>query len=144
MTIRPFVLQCECPTCGLDAPHNVAACQHTATEVPLRCVHAADPAEIANWPVELFHKGGQVYRPVTKVVKVPDVRIVRKEKVIPEGEPVPPFGAFEDVEEPYERDEKVLDEAATLAAGPAIPPRTLKHVHRTCVRCGETWAESKE
>jgi hypothetical protein len=107
----------------------VAACTAKADDVPLRCVDAADPAELAAWPRELYHAGGKVYRPVTKVVMHQDTRPVMQLQEQPDVDGVPQPPQEVQVQEPYERPEKVLDEEATLAAGPATPPRTIPHVH---------------
>jgi hypothetical protein len=116
----------------------VTACTAKAEDVPLRCVDAADPAELAAWPRELYHAGGKVYRPITNVVMQQDTRPVLQEQPDLDGVPQPP----KEVQEPYERPETILDEAATLAAGPATPPSTIAHVHRRCSICGATWPEA--
>lgn len=137
--MKTFNLASPCPTCGLVSPkgnHSVKSCAARADEVPLRCVYAANPSEVL--PTELYHQDGNVYRPVTKIVRVEDDVTVYDlpPEDAPPGTPSTPRMAK------VQRDEKVIDLEATLAAGPATLPRTIAHVHRRCSICGAEWAEA--
>jgi hypothetical protein len=101
-----------CPLCGYVGtgepkapPNRLVRCKAKATEVPLRCQHAADLGEYLRWNVERYrHTDGKEYLPVTRG-----------------------------------RD---LNLEATLAGGPIEPPKTIPHLHRTCIVCGEEWVEA--
>ena len=141
-TFTPFS---RCPICHYGTsevapPNKTVVCKAQATDVPLRCAHSADPAQLANWPQEKFEKDGLYYKPVIKVV-------VHKEEREAAN---PDFKAELEVSEtnqptrmvPFDRPENVLDEEATIAAGPIAVPTTVKHVHRTCLVCSNEWVEA--
>ncbi len=120
-----------CPMCGYAGhpsnpalpPNPFKICPYKATDVPLRCQHAADLAEYARWNRERYtHTDGKEYLPVTK-----------REPIFDPADPTKQIG-----------EHNVIDLEPTLAAGPIEPPKTILHVHRACKHCEWTWVEPLE
>jgi len=143
--MNDFQLGSACPGCGyagngIESPHNPAQrCPARAIDVPLRCEHSADPAELAQWPQEKYEKDGLYYKPITTTIMHNGEKEVDNPDFKPEEEESDTNKRT--IVIPTERLENVLDEAATIAAGPLTVPRTIPHVHRTCRVCETRWPE---
>lgn len=139
--MRLFALGNQCPTCGfgsLEDINRVTACKAKATEVPLRCEYCADPEEVKNFSGSLFYSGdGKVYRPIPKMVEIEYMYEVQSAMPDPNDS----TKTIPAITEMRRRNEKVVDLEATLAQGPLQVPKTILHVHRHCLRCGDEWPE---